>query len=118
MAFVGEGVCDFCLEVFAENALVAFFEFFPQVDDLDGWEGGCADAFGQFDGCGGKFFGGFDAGRGGAENDFAFGGEGLDFFEDAMGMVARGVFLFVGAFVFFVDDDEAEVLEGAEDCGA
>jgi len=33
-------------------------------------------------------------------------------------VVARGFLLFVGMFVFFVDDDEAERVDGGEDGGA
>ena len=37
---------------------------------------------------------------------------------DVAGVVAGGGFLFVGVFVFFVYDDDAEVLERGEDGGA
>ena len=34
---------------------------------------------------------------------------------DIAAMIARGGFLFVGAFVFFVDNDQPEIRQGGED---
>ena len=59
----------------------------------------------------------FERGGGGTENDDGF-------FELAAhdgavaGMVARAFLLFVGMLVLFVDDDQAEVIDGSEDGGA
>lgn len=60
---------------------------------------------------------GLEGGRGGAEEDGA-GFEGGAEDGDVASVVAGRVFLFIGIFVFFVDEDEAEVGEGSEDGGA
>ncbi len=101
------------------SALV-FLGLDAHVDDACQGEGGSVGAFGEFDELVFAESGvleGLERGGGGAENDGAL-------FEVAAndgeipGVVFGRVFLFVGGFVFFIDDDETGVLEGREDGGA
>ena len=90
------------------------------VDDLDaGGDGGGFGLFGEEDE--GVFVFGEeevgDEGGGGAKEASDFEGAGEEGSE-ADGGVFGGVFLVVGGFVGFVDDDEAEVFDGSEEGGA
>ena len=90
-----------------------------EVDDGDG--GGLGGGFGlMVEGDKGGFLASEviidEVGSGGAENAGDFEGSG-NVAGEAKGGIAGGVFLVVGGFVGFVDEDEAEVVEGGEEGG-
>jgi len=83
-------------------------------------EGGSVGSFGEFDELVFPELGvleGFERGGGGAEEDAAFFEVAADDGE-VTGVILWRVFLFVGGFVFFIDDDEAGVFYRGEDGGS
>lgn len=109
-------------EPVGEDGDLAFlFLFFqPHVDDADERHGVCIRSLIQAEDFVFPREGvlpAFQGGGRGAENDCA-GLEGGA--EDCYvaGLIAGDVFLFVGGFVFFIDNDETEIRERGEDCGA
>ncbi len=90
------------------------------IDNAGEGEGSSIGALGEFDELVFTELGvleSFERGGGGAEEDGAFFEMTADDGE-VTGVILGWVFLFVGGFVFFIDDDEAEVLDGSEDGAA
>ena len=104
-----EGALAFCLE-----------EFGTHVDDSHLRHGALCDALGQFKHGVAALISvvtRFNAGSGGTEHDYGVGIAGADDGHVAA-VIARCFLLFVAAIVFFIDDNEAEILNRGEDTGA
>ena len=97
-----------------------FFGLDAHVDNAGEGEGGSVGALGEFNELVFSELGileGFERRRGGTQKDGAFLEMATDDGEIA-GVVFGWVFLFVGRFVFFIDDDETGVLKRGENGGA
>ena len=120
MMFILDIVCYFCQEKVGKIAIFGEVGAIFEVDKGDfGVDGGLFGLFGELD----EGMVGFgkvvvdEIRSGGTEETGGFCLAG-DETGEAEGGIARGVFLVIGGFVGFVDDDEAEVVDWGEEGGA